>query len=194
MKDYRVKIGVRNNRILSRIEACGFKSVAKFCKFFELSYGEVNKLVRMESSPLVSMNTNREDAGDYRKIVKLIAEGVGCLPEELFSEEQLNNVLEHSTAEREFSRAQLERLALGSDASIAIAEKNEMKHKLNNALNHLTDRERRVIMMRFGIGVTSDHTLSEVGDAFLTSRERVRQIEQKALRKLRLPEISDTLV
>jgi RNA polymerase primary sigma factor len=49
----------------------------------------------------------------------------------------------------------------------------------------LTPREERVLRMRFGIGEKSDHTLEEVGQDFDVTRERIRQIEAKALRKLR---------
>ena len=51
----------------------------------------------------------------------------------------------------------------------------------------LTPREEKVIRMRFGIGERSDHTLEEVGQDFAVTRERIRQIEAKALRKLRHP-------
>jgi RNA polymerase primary sigma factor len=52
-------------------------------------------------------------------------------------------------------------------------------------LSTLTPREEKVIRMRFGIGEKSDHTLEEVGRKFMVTRERIRQIEAKALRKLR---------
>ena len=55
------------------------------------------------------------------------------------------------------------------------------------ALSSLTPREDRVIRMRFGIGTQTDHTLEEVGKQFNVTRERIRQIEAKALRKLRHP-------
>ena len=51
----------------------------------------------------------------------------------------------------------------------------------------LTPREEKVLRMRFGIGEKSDHTLEEVGRDFSVTRERIRQIEAKALRKLRHP-------
>ena len=55
------------------------------------------------------------------------------------------------------------------------------------ALSSLTAREERVLRMRFGIGMNSDHTLEEVGQQFSVTRERIRQIEAKALRKLKHP-------
>jgi RNA polymerase primary sigma factor len=51
----------------------------------------------------------------------------------------------------------------------------------------LTEREAKVLMMRFGIGMNTDHTLEEVGKQFNVTRERIRQIEAKALRKLKHP-------
>ncbi len=60
-------------------------------------------------------------------------------------------------------------------------------------LASLTPREERVLRMRFGIGVNTDHTLEEVGQQFSVTRERIRQIEAKALRKLRHPTRSKKL-
>jgi RNA polymerase primary sigma factor len=60
-------------------------------------------------------------------------------------------------------------------------------------LKTLTAREERVIKMRFGIGDGSEHTLEEVGRSFAFTRERIRQIEAKALRKLRHPSRSRKL-
>ena len=60
-------------------------------------------------------------------------------------------------------------------------------------LKTLTPREERVIKMRFGIGDGSEHTLEEVGQGFQVTRERIRQIEAKALRKLRHPSRSRKL-
>jgi len=60
-------------------------------------------------------------------------------------------------------------------------------------LKTLTPREEKVLRMRFGIGEKSDHTLEEVGQDFEVTRERIRQIEAKALRKLRHPSRSKQL-
>ena len=61
------------------------------------------------------------------------------------------------------------------------------------ALAALTPREERVIRMRFGIGTGADRTLEEVGEQYGVSRERIRQIEAKALRKLKHPNQSKIL-
>lgn len=63
----------------------------------------------------------------------------------------------------------------------------------DEVLEGLTERESKVLRMRFGIGMNTDHTLEEVGKQFDVTRERIRQIEAKALRKLRHPSRSDKL-
>jgi RNA polymerase primary sigma factor len=64
---------------------------------------------------------------------------------------------------------------------------------VKDVLDSLTPREAKVMRMRFGIEMTSDHTLEEVGKQFDVTRERVRQIEAKALRKMKHPSRSDKL-
>lgn len=67
------------------------------------------------------------------------------------------------------------------------AERNEITKYVNRILRTLSHREERVIRMRFGIGVDRDHTLEEVGKRLSITRERARQIEVQALRKLKHP-------
>ncbi|MBP1769207.1 MAG: rpoD, partial [Candidatus Aminicenantes bacterium] len=65
--------------------------------------------------------------------------------------------------------------------------------QIEEALKSLTDREGRVLKMRFGLGDGNEHTLEEVGQQFKVTRERIRQIEAKALRKLKHPSRSRKL-
>jgi RNA polymerase primary sigma factor len=65
--------------------------------------------------------------------------------------------------------------------------KGNLSDQTSRVLSTLTPREEKVLRMRFGIGEKSDHTLEEVGQDFAVTRERIRQIEAKALRKLRHP-------
>lgn len=70
---------------------------------------------------------------------------------------------------------------------------SNLKDTTNAVLASLTPREERVLRMRFGVGMNSDHTLEEVGQQFAVTRERIRQIEAKALRKLKHPSRSKKL-
>jgi len=73
------------------------------------------------------------------------------------------------------------------------AIQGNLKETTTRVLSSLTPREERVLRMRFGIGVNTDHTLEEVGQQFSVTRERIRQIEAKALRKLKHPSRSRKL-
>lgn len=77
------------------------------------------------------------------------------------------------------------------DSSIVVpaeaATSASLKNAINGVLDEMPPREAQVLRMRFGIGMPSDHTLEEVGRQFGVTRERIRQIEAKALRKLRHP-------
>ena len=83
------------------------------------------------------------------------------------------------------------------DITIALpvdeATKNNLTESTRGVLGSLTAREAKVLRMRFGIDMNTDHTLEEVGKQFDVTRERIRQIEAKALRKLRHPTRSDHL-
>jgi RNA polymerase primary sigma factor len=68
-----------------------------------------------------------------------------------------------------------------------------LKEATREVLENLTEREAKVLKMRFGIDMPTDHTLEEVGKQFDVTRERIRQIEAKALRKLRHPSRSEHL-
>jgi RNA polymerase primary sigma factor len=73
------------------------------------------------------------------------------------------------------------------------AIQENLRETTTRVLSSLTPREERVLRMRFGIGMNTDHTLEEVGQQFSVTRERIRQIEAKALRKLKHPSRSRKL-
>jgi RNA polymerase primary sigma factor len=78
-------------------------------------------------------------------------------------------------------------------APVDAAQYNSLSGVTKDVLDSLTPREAKVLRMRFGIEMSTDHTLEEVGKQFDVTRERIRQIEAKALRKLRHPSRSDKL-
>jgi RNA polymerase primary sigma factor len=77
--------------------------------------------------------------------------------------------------------------------AIEAAIQSNLRETTTRVLASLTPREERVLRMRFGIGMNTDHTLEEVGQQFSVTRERIRQIEAKALRKLKHPSRSRKL-
>ena len=76
---------------------------------------------------------------------------------------------------------------------IDAAIQSNLRETATRVLAFLMAREERVLRMRFGIGMNTDHTLEEVGQQFSVTRERIRQIEARALRKLKHPSRSNIL-
>ncbi|TNF65455.1 MAG: RNA polymerase sigma factor RpoD [Gammaproteobacteria bacterium] len=81
----------------------------------------------------------------------------------------------------------------GTDSPVDSATNENLREATRQILDALTPREAKVLRMRFGINMNTDHTLEEVGKQFDVTRERIRQIEAKALRKLRHPSRSEAL-
>ena len=79
------------------------------------------------------------------------------------------------------------------ESPVDFATTNNLSEKTKEILKTLTPREEKVLRMRFGINMNTDHTLEEVGKQFDVTRERIRQIEAKALRKLRHPNRAEKL-
>ena len=107
-----------------------------------------------------------------RKVLKIAKEPI-CLETPIGDEEDsyLGDFIEDKNA------------VLPIDAAI----QSNLRETTTRVLASLTPREERVLRMRFGIGMNTDHTLEEVGQQFSVTRERIRQIEAKALRKLKHP-------
>ena len=113
-----------------------------------------------------------------RKVLKIAKEPI-CLETPIGDEEDshLGDFIEDKNA------------VLPIDAAI----QSNLRETTTRVLASLTPREERVLRMRFGIGMNTDHTLEEVGQQFSVTRERIRQIEAKALRKLKHPSRSRKL-
>ena len=185
MKDYRVKITVRNDRILSKIES-EYVSVRNFCMAMNLEYQRITDLIR-GTSPINAK-------GEIKELVKKLMEALGCTIEELFTEKQLKGFVSHNKFETKVDEKDLIKIK----QDIKPLELGMMEQDVTKVLNKifhkfLTPREERVIRMRFGIGTWSDSTLEEVGLQFQVTLERIRHIEQNAMKKLSSPEVIDEL-
>ena len=185
MKDYRIKITVRNDRILSKIES-EYVSVRNFCMAMNLEYQRITDLIR-GTSPINAK-------GEIKELVKKLMEALGCTIEELFTEKQLKGFVSHNKFETKVEEKDLIKIK----QDVKPLELGMMEQDVTKVLNKifhkfLTPREERVIRMRFGIGTWSDSTLAEVGLQFEVTQERIRHIEQNAMKKLSSPEVIDEL-
>ncbi|WP_066800236.1 RNA polymerase sigma factor RpoD [Moraxella oblonga] len=118
------------------------------------------------------------DEAKVRKVLKIAKEPISMeTPIGDDEDSHLGDFIEDST--------------ISSPVESATAE--GLREATREVLDNLTEREAKVLKMRFGIDMASDHTLEEVGKEFDVTRERIRQIEAKALRKLRHPSRSEHL-
>ena len=188
MSDYRVKISVSNARIRRAMQAAGYTSVLQMCRVKNLSIGATFDLVNMKASPL-------NQKGEWRKCVLDLADALYCLPNDLFSERQKVLVLKSATGTKDVTEAELTRISEQHvwDNRIEDMQDNEgireIAHEQTEDLLKatmdacLTNREKMVLSARNGL-LGTERSLDEVAKALDVSRERIRQIEAKAIRKL----------
>lgn len=186
IRDYRVRFTVRNNRMLTAIEAAGYKTQAAFARAIGLDAGMLNDLVAMRKAPIGL-------SGEFTAEAKAVMEALGACPRDLWSDNQLTTTIRKNSGGFEIDHLQVQALLESQAAAMALPdpcealEEKELADRVNEQLETLTQRERSVIRQRFGIGCNSESTYEEVGQRFGVTRERIRQIEHKALRKLRHP-------
>ncbi|MDO4897291.1 MAG: RNA polymerase sigma factor RpoD [Moraxella sp.] len=131
-----------------------------------------------EPSPEELAERLGENVSKVRKVLKIAKEPISMeTPIGDDEDSHLGDFIEDST--------------ISSPVDSATAE--GLREATREVLDNLTEREAKVLKMRFGIDMASDHTLEEVGKQFDVTRERIRQIEAKALRKLRHPSRSEHL-
>ena len=148
----------------------------------------INKIVRTSRQMLSEIGrepTPKELAEKLRMPLEKVLKGLKTVKEPLS--------LETPVGDEEESRLgafiEDQSAILPIDAAI----QSNLRETTTRVLASLTPREERILRMRFGIGMNSDHTLEEVGHKFSVTRERIRQIEAKALRKLKHPSRSRVL-
>jgi len=187
VSEYRVKVIVRNNLILNLIEEKGYTSIPKFAEDHGLRYKELNTFISLKKAPLTS-------EGEFCVVAKQLMEIFGAAPNDLWTDEQLTMKLNKNYSEREMDSGELAQLAqnlptitgqITYDSPEEALYKKETVKVTSDMLKGLTPKERKTIILRWGINGSEKHTLDEVGTIFDLSRERVRQIEAKALRKLK---------
>jgi len=187
MSDYRVKITIRNERLLKAIEDAGYKSSREFAIHNAINYERVGRLIRGVEKPI-----NRSG-----KITKICSEVLSLLNKtlkECFTDRQLEG-FKSSTFETKVKETQLMQLVNPVKNNEVRLIEQDVQLSLNEIFSkYLSPREEKVLRMKYGIGLNTDHTYEEIGLDFLVTRERVRQIEQKAIKKLQHPKIISKLI
>ncbi|RJX29523.1 MAG: sigma-70 family RNA polymerase sigma factor [Desulfarculus sp.] len=140
-------------------------------KYFRVYYGLLKELGR-EPTPKEVAEKVGIDEIKVKEIVNLTLDSTSLETPVGEDGDELGDFIENKDAESPFEKV----------------GEGEMHYHLTEALDSLDARERRILEMRFGLGDEDEHTLEEVGQVFNLSRERVRQIEKKALQRLRHPQ------
>jgi RNA polymerase sigma factor (sigma-70 family) len=180
--DYRIEMRVKNNRILEYMAEMGYDSVAAMCRVHpKLALNCVGELIRFKRSPLL-------ENGDWSEIALNLAEALVVHPTELWTEQQAQLNL---ISNKRIARINEEEMALlmheqpRPEVLLLEMQKGETIEKI---LQTVTPREEKVLRMRFGFKPYTDSmTLAEVAEEMDLTKERIRQIEAKVLRKLRNP-------
>jgi RNA polymerase primary sigma factor len=139
-------------------------------KYFRVYYGLLKELGREPSPKEVAERVGIDEA-KVKDLVNLTLDSTSLETPVGEDGDELGDFIENTDAECPFE----------------VVGEGEMQSHLFEALDTLDARERRILEMRFGLGSEDEHTLEEVGQVFNLSRERVRQIEKKALQRLRHP-------
>jgi RNA polymerase sigma factor (sigma-70 family) len=206
MKDFRLDLKLRNNRILRRIEALGFRNVAQFCKAHDLHQSELGSLIGLKLSPFqqilvrergVSGAVGSEPGVKWRLLALRLAEIFNCAPEDLFSEDILRQRAA-TRASLELDAAQAAALTSSVAEQLAIPpdvqfSRKELAAVIEQQLETLSEKEALVIRRRFGLDGDDEQTLEGIASGLGVTRERIRQIESRALRKLKYPARSSAL-
>ena len=201
VKDYRVELRLRNNRILKHIEALGFKTRAEFCRAYGLHYSQINDLVCMRE-PALKAKKNRKGGWEAeRAVITRLTDIFGCSVEDLFNDRQLIADFKATKTVAEMDEPPV--LSLEHDEVKMLTSPETPAHTvafqdaqdaIGDALHELSPREEQCLRLRYGLGGAEEHTLEQLGDIFKVTRERVRQIEAKALRKLKHPSRKNALL
>ena len=187
MKDYRVKITIRNERLLSAIEGMGFESVAKFCAEHILDYTRTSEIIRGKLKPI---NENGKLNNKVENLLNILELDI----KDAFTPRQLQG-FKNTSYEVKVKEKELKQLVNPVKNQELKYIETEVQEKISEVLTiRLTPREEKVVRMRFGIGTETDHTLDEISQELNVSNARVGQILAKAIRKLKHPSVACHLI
>lgn len=193
-----VQARFKNGLLYKAVQKCGNQS--KLARYLDVSPTSINRWLNFQDVPKFR-NYGSIKPVIYERWDELLVALVGFGLEEIFPVElETHNVaLKEKARQEAFVEMPVETLiSSGAVGALPPAPdeailKDEVKQMLNDILITLKPREEKVIKLRFGLDGNEPHTLEETAQRFAVTRERVRQIEAKALRKLRQPNCSRVL-
>ena len=190
MNDYRVRITIRNDRILSKIEKLGYVSVLQFCKHNDLQYTHIGMIISGKVKPFLE----KKKIGQLTSSANKLLQALDMTAEEAFTEKQLNGFSKNSYEIKIKEKELLNLVSPIKNLEIGVMEKDVQSNLDEIFSKYLSSKEEKVLRMRYGIGMDTDYTLEEVGLQFLVTRERIRQIELRAIKKLQQSEVMSKLI
>jgi len=188
-KPYRIKVSVRNNKLLSAIENAGYESVAAFSRAVNIQETSVNSLVCMRQRPL-------NKRGEFSASAKALMEALGAAPTDLWTEEQLTIKLKSNTGERAVGANVIEHLLSFNEEMMTLpspedvffeAEKTKV---VDEILSNFNDREQKIVRMR----VYQDMSFEDCADEIGISSGLVRHIYSRVLKKMGTGKIKNRII
>lgn len=173
----------KNSTLALLLKQKGVETVVDLALLCGESKSDMNEVVNGKSETIFGA-----EPGVYRKPAQAVADFLQVHPEVIFGEDPRWDEIR-----REAEQAFLEQNPALAVSPEDVAILRNLKETTTRVLASLTPREQRVLFMRFAIGSESADIIGEVGGAFALSRERIREIEAKALRKLKHPSRSRKL-
>ena len=187
IKDYRLKITIRNNKILSKMESLGYISVRKFCKEFNLDYQQTTEVINGKIKPL-------NDKGTIRKSCDQLLSILGLELHDAFTDRQLQGFNKTGFVFKLKEKEMLELVDPVQNQEIKVIE-NDVQKKIADAMNkRLTPRQKEILSLKYGFNGHIEHTLDEIGKMYGVSRERIRQIILKSERLLQHPIVMNDII
>jgi RNA polymerase sigma factor (sigma-70 family) len=206
MSDYLARIKIQNGRINRLMRERGITNQAELARLAGVTPSAIGDILNFKVSP-ITQGKSGDAGGRWRTDVIRVADALGVLPDELFSPEQITMKLKKNTGEKEITLADVmgslgasldqerEMLEHYSGSEIEeYADFSRMKALLDGAMDLLPARQRRVLEMRFGLNGAEEKHYEEIGEQLGVSLERVRQIEDKAIRSLRARAVTGILI
>ena len=187
MSDYRIKITIRNDRLLRAIEEAGYKNVQQFALDNFFHYEKVNRLIRGVFKPIT-------EEGSLKPFCSEVLRVLGKKIEDCFTPKQLQGFKKSTFVTSVDEKTLMQLSQNNSTVELKLVENDVKKIMDKIFLENLRPKEERILRMRYGIGLDTSHTLEQIGLEFSVTRERIRDLETKAIEKLKKPHVAKQLI